>query len=238
MRRLDLLKFTLACTLCCALAGSALYAKKKTKPESAAAVSPVTAQMTEDQKALHALNRLTFGARPGDLDEIHRIGLQAWIDRQLHPADVTENPLLEARLQPLDTLRMDSKDLVKRYPNQQTIKAIIDGRQPFPQDPQQRILVQKMIAKYRQKLQADNNGTAAPDPDPKMTLSSLRIDDQQRQILQHGKPAEQVALLESMPQDEQWDALDALPNGARQRLLPRSRRTFAERFRCSTDPRR
>jgi uncharacterized protein (DUF1800 family) len=203
-------------TISCLLAGSALYAKKKPKP----VVPPPVPQMTADQKALHALNRLTFGARPGDLDEIHKIGLQAWIDRQLHPSEIPENPMLEARLQPLDTLRMDAKDMVKHYPPPQTIKAIVEGRQPMPSNPEQRYMVQKLVAKYQQKQQADAQGK--PEMDPKVTVASLRIDDSQKQVLQKGRPAEQVALIESMPEDEQWDLLDAMPNGARQRMYPQA----------------
>jgi len=171
--------------------------------------------MTDEQKALHALNRLTFGARPGDLEDIRKMGLQAWIDRQLHPESIPENPDLEARLQPLDTLRLDSKDMVKRYPSRQIVKAIVDGRLPFPQDPEERALVQKLVAKYRDKLQADT-----PNPDPRPTVASLALDDSQKQILEHGRPPQIAALIESLPEDEQWNALDALPQGSLRRLYP------------------
>jgi uncharacterized protein (DUF1800 family) len=208
-------------TLSCALTGSALYAKKKPKPAPAPA-APAVPQMTDDQKALHALNRLTFGARPGDLEDIRKMGLQAWIDKQLHPETIPENPDLLARLQPLDTLRMDTKDMVKKYPTPQMIKAIVEGKQPMPRDPEQRYMVQKLVAKYQQKQKADADGKAEMNPDPKITLASLRIDDSQKQILQHGRPPEQVALIESMPEDEQWDVLDAMPGGARQRMYPQA----------------
>ncbi len=33
----------------------------------------------------HALSRLTFGPRPGDVDRVRALGLAAWIDRQLAP---------------------------------------------------------------------------------------------------------------------------------------------------------
>ena len=69
MRRvLIVLCFTLALL-------SSLYAKKKIKAPSA----PAAPQMTSDQKILHALNRLTFGARAGDMDEVKQIGLDAWM---------------------------------------------------------------------------------------------------------------------------------------------------------------
>ena len=65
-----------------------------------------------DQQILQALNRLTFGPRPGDVEEVRRIGVRKWIDLQLHPERITENPVLETRLKPLETLRMDPTEIV------------------------------------------------------------------------------------------------------------------------------
>ncbi len=80
---------------------SGLYAKKKT-----VASHPGPPQMTAEQKVLHALDRLTFGPRPGDVEAVTAIGLDRWIEQQLHPRDIPENPVLEAKLAPFDTLRM------------------------------------------------------------------------------------------------------------------------------------
>src|SRR5471030_1770037 len=81
-----------------------LYAKKK-KPQAAVAVAPVP-QMTPDQKALHALSRMTFGPRPGDVEAVKTLGVNGWIEQQLNPQEIAENPVLDAKLAPLDTLRM------------------------------------------------------------------------------------------------------------------------------------
>jgi uncharacterized protein (DUF1800 family) len=45
----------------------------------------------------HVLNRLTFGPRPGDVEAVERIGLAAWIERQLHPSRIDDSTL-QARL--------------------------------------------------------------------------------------------------------------------------------------------
>src|SRR3954469_11147284 len=37
-------------------------------------------KLSADQQILHALNRLTFGPRPGDVEEVRRIGLTKWIE--------------------------------------------------------------------------------------------------------------------------------------------------------------
>src|SRR5204862_5166750 len=44
---------------------------------------PIT-ELTEDQAILHALNRLGFGPRPGDVERVREMGLETWIERQLN----------------------------------------------------------------------------------------------------------------------------------------------------------
>ena len=45
----------------------------------------------------HALNRLAYGPRPGDVERVKQIGLSAWIEQQLHP-DAIDDSALKARL--------------------------------------------------------------------------------------------------------------------------------------------
>src|SRR5215469_8416525 len=77
-----------------------VYAKKAKTPVPE---TPAVPQMTPDQKVLHALNRLAFGPRPGDVEAVKKFGLDKWIELQLHPESIPENPKLLSRLQPLDT---------------------------------------------------------------------------------------------------------------------------------------
>ena len=48
------------------------------------AAGPFNQKLTPDQQIIHALNRLTFGPRPGDIEQVRRIGLNKWIEQQLH----------------------------------------------------------------------------------------------------------------------------------------------------------
>ena len=48
------------------------------------------------EQVLHALDRLTFGPRPGDVETVKKMGVKKWIDLQLHPEHIAENPELEA----------------------------------------------------------------------------------------------------------------------------------------------
>jgi uncharacterized protein (DUF1800 family) len=67
------------------------------------------------RQAQHLLNRITFGARPGDLDRVRGMGAEAFLDEQLHPAGLNDSAL-EARLKALPTLRMSTGELIERYP--------------------------------------------------------------------------------------------------------------------------
>ncbi|WP_411281195.1 DUF1800 domain-containing protein [Gemmatimonas sp.] len=47
-------------------------------------------EQTVDQQVHHVLNRLAFGARPGDVDAVRTLGVDAWIDRQLYPERIPD----------------------------------------------------------------------------------------------------------------------------------------------------
>src|SRR5262249_19191465 len=72
-------------------------------------------KLSKDQRIIHALNRLTFGARPGDVEHVRRMGVEKWIDLQLHPERIRENSVVTARLQPLDTLQMATRQIFETY---------------------------------------------------------------------------------------------------------------------------
>jgi len=70
--------------------------------------------MSERQRAEHALNRLAFGARPGEAEKIANEGVDAWINRQLHPESISDEAV-EKRLCQLPTLELSNADIAKTY---------------------------------------------------------------------------------------------------------------------------
>jgi uncharacterized protein (DUF1800 family) len=74
-------------------------------------------KLPPDRQVVHVLNRLTFGPRPGDVEQVRRIGIDAWIDQQLHPERLAESPVLADRLRPLVTLDLPLWQILERYPN-------------------------------------------------------------------------------------------------------------------------
>jgi uncharacterized protein (DUF1800 family) len=204
--------------LAIAPASSLLYAKKPKNPEKEKSLSaaPPVPQMDPAQKALHALNRLTFGPRPGDLNTLNETGLDRWIDQQLDPQNISENPVLDAKLAPLASLHMSSAEMVQHYPTPQMLRAMLSGRLPWPSEPEARYAIQKIAARFQNNetgaKPGDPNANARPDP--------LQLNTEQKQVLENGKPEEQLALIESMPTAAQLDILDSLPMPARQKLYP------------------
>ncbi|MBZ5660339.1 MAG: DUF1800 domain-containing protein [Acidobacteriia bacterium] len=102
------------------LAFAAKNRKDKSKSaESSKALKGLPVQdLSDDEAILHALNRLGFGPRPGDLERVKQMGLQAWIDRQLHPESIDDSAL-DARLDRFTTLKMSSARLLEEFPQPQ-----------------------------------------------------------------------------------------------------------------------
>ncbi|MGA7791471.1 MAG: DUF1800 domain-containing protein [Candidatus Acidiferrales bacterium] len=92
--------------------------KGKTAESSKSMKGVPTEGLTEDEAILEALNRLGFGPRPGDLERVKEMGLQKWIDQQLHP-DSIDDSALDARLQRFPTLKMSSAKLLDEFPEPQ-----------------------------------------------------------------------------------------------------------------------
>lgn len=72
------------------------------------------AGLTERQAAAHLLDRLAFGARPGEIDRVLAQGLEAWVERQVR-ADLPESALAP-RLAALPALMMSAREIAETYP--------------------------------------------------------------------------------------------------------------------------
>jgi hypothetical protein len=72
-------------------------------------------KLAKDKEAAHVLSRLTFGPRTDDLEEVRRLGVEAWIRRQLATGQIPESSTLEARLKPLSTLQLASWQINESY---------------------------------------------------------------------------------------------------------------------------
>src|ERR1700693_2854613 len=99
--------------LICPAVGSAKPSKAVDDPKRQAKL--FQKKLSKDQQIQHALDRLTFGPRPGDIAHVKKMGLKKWLDLELHPERVIEDRDLEAKLQPLESLRMTPIEAVAHY---------------------------------------------------------------------------------------------------------------------------
>ena len=157
-----------------------------------------SSQMPEQKRAIHALSRLTFGPRPGDTNRVMAMGVDNWIDQQLHP-DKIDDHALEARLAPLRTLRMDTREIVENFPPDQVIKVVAEGKQSLPSDPSKRAVYEAQLERFKQRQErkkgVDDNAT---DP----SKETLTDDERARHRQEHLYADLGAAQILDLPSDE------------------------------------
>jgi uncharacterized protein (DUF1800 family) len=93
---------------------------------------------------------------------------------------------------------------------------MVAGQMPFPTDPDKRMMIEKLVARYEKQGQQPNaaaNPNAPPDP---AELRKMLTGDQIRSLRQ-GTPEQRLAFFRTLPQDKQDDVVMAMP-GVRQAL--------------------
>ena len=190
---------------------AAVYAGKATGGSAS-----FSRQIPKDARILQALNRLTFGPRPGDAAQVKAMGLKKWIDRQLHAERTPENPVLLEKLKPFDTLTMSGEELIRNYPAPQIVRQMVAGQIPFPSDPDRRMTIQKLVARA-ERQQGDGAAAPASAPNPQ-PLADLLTPPQIRS-LRNGTPQERLAEFQALPPATQTDVIGVLPQGVRQALF-------------------
>ncbi|MGB7219741.1 MAG: DUF1800 domain-containing protein [Vicinamibacterales bacterium] len=104
--------------------------------------SPAAADFPNDDKAIvHVLNRVAFGPRPGDVERVRAMGLQAYIEQQLHPERIAD-AAMDAKLSGLTTVGLSSREIAEQF------------EQPL------------IEARRLRQQQGDNGNAANPNPPP------------------------------------------------------------------------
>jgi uncharacterized protein (DUF1800 family) len=78
-------------------------------------------EQTADQQVAHALSRLTFGARPGDIQRVRAMGVDQWIASQLTPQRIDDRTAT-AFLERFPTISMTAAQLFAEYPRPQQLQ--------------------------------------------------------------------------------------------------------------------
>jgi len=159
-KQLILLGLVVLLSAAALVAGDKSSKSKRTNASSSAA--PM--QMDDDKRIVHALNRFTFGVRPGDVERVHVVGLDKWFDEQLHPEKIDDGAV-ESRLAPFRTLKMSTREMVENFPPPQVLKAIENGRMSMPHDPAKKAVYESRMAAYQQRQQNKEDKAAAGNPE-------------------------------------------------------------------------
>lgn len=73
-----------------------------------------TEPLNREERALHALNRLAFGPRPGDVERVSEMGVETWIRQQLQPERIP-NAAAESYLANFEGIQKSQAQLIGAY---------------------------------------------------------------------------------------------------------------------------
>jgi uncharacterized protein (DUF1800 family) len=149
-------KAALTAVLCVSLAmPSAVFAAA-----TESAPPHIIPPLTQQQRVLHALNRLTFGPRPGDEAAVTRMGLENWFQLQLHPERI-DDAALDQRLDAFPAMRLSEAELVRSFPPPQTIRNLIKQGGGMPSDPVEHAIYADAVANYEAQKKKEETAPAA-----------------------------------------------------------------------------
>ncbi|MBK9214223.1 MAG: DUF1800 domain-containing protein [Chloracidobacterium sp.] len=146
-------------------------------------------KLTEEQKIIHVLNRLGFGARPGEVDKVRAIGLQKFIDQQLDPASIKDD-VLEAKVRDLEAFNLSTSELFAKYPNPGALLRQLGGNRG--QQPAQNVDEmgeaerrdrQRKLREYYQKYDLRPANTLLPQISTNRVLRAVYSERQLQEVM-------------------------------------------------------
>lgn len=144
-------------------------------------------RLTEQQTILHLLNRVGFGARPGDVERVKEMGIQNYIEQQLNPAKISD-AVADAKVKDLATLSMTTAQLYEKYPQPGQILRQLQRRGDLPTGSAGARQNKSTVTSQQNPAQTGSGETlmpggiseAAPDVMPRRETASANPDAQGR----------------------------------------------------------
>src|SRR5215831_6626457 len=100
---------------------------QKQKGAQSPSQSADTKKLTEEQKVAHLLDRITFGARPGDVERVMKLGWEKYLEEQLRPERISDQAV-EQRLKNIESIHLSNAELAKNYPPPQVLQQVLKDR--------------------------------------------------------------------------------------------------------------
>src|SRR6266403_44908 len=177
-------------------------AKDKKKTDPGLKGLPIT-ELSSDEAILHALNRLAYGPRPGDVERVRQMGLAKWSEQQMNPNAIDDRGV-EARLEQFPTLRMSTAKLLAEYPQpkqQEKQAAVKEARMERPGDAAAATIARHMSdkggqapqeqaagAENAESMKDDANAAAAMKQEPAAEMNAATGGAGKRDLLGGGDP--------------------------------------------------
>jgi uncharacterized protein (DUF1800 family) len=153
---MERLRASLVALLCALLGVSSVPASAQSAPSVQSTTRgrrPYQAgELRGDDRILQALNRFTFGPRPGDLEAVRQLGLENWFAQQLRPETI-DNSALQARLAQFPAMQWDTEELLIHLPSNAMIRQAAEGKVPIPNQGLLRAVYVDEIARYQNRQQ-------------------------------------------------------------------------------------
>jgi uncharacterized protein (DUF1800 family) len=110
-------------------------------------------KLTEEQRIVHVLNRLGFGARPGDIERVKAMGVENYINQQLAPEKISDT-VAEDKVKTLSSLTLTTAELYEKYPQPGQLLRQLQQRGMLPEN----------LAEARDnRVKGGANSTSAPN---------------------------------------------------------------------------
>lgn len=207
-----------AFALCCTLVQPVGFAEGISKTSTSGQ------HLNQDEKTLHALNRLTFGPRPGDEARVKEMGLDKWFEQQLNPDSISD-AALDERLMEFPALNLSPQEMAKRFPFNNSIKRLAFkdedkkrgnyARLPqIPHDPVSRAIWETQIA--REKILRGEKGQRKADKAEKQEMQEGMMQPSQQAAEKNGRELDKLPM---MPRDQVQAILELEPEARFQRIL-------------------
>jgi uncharacterized protein (DUF1800 family) len=128
---------------------------------------PQAGPLQGDQRIFHALNRFTFGPRPGDLEAVRAMGLDRWFYLQLHPERLDRSDL-DSRLAQFPAMQWSPEDLLLRLPSNALIRQAMNGKASIPAYGAPRAVYENGISRAQAKKQEQERKNELDAKKPEM----------------------------------------------------------------------
>ncbi len=145
--------------------------------------------LTEDQKILHVLNRLGFGARPGDVEKVKAVGLKNYIERQLDSLSIPDS-IAESKVRSLEVFNMSTAEVFAKYPNPGALLRMLDGNRNNNQaanneemTDQQRRERQQKLREYYERYDLRPAGQLVPQITANRVLRAVYSERQLQEVM-------------------------------------------------------